>query len=56
MAAEEFGAGEAANMRVEYDQLDELNKISYRKEKAALFVQNQAPCENMNRKVRKGKF
>ena len=43
-------------MRMEYDQLGVNEQVQYRAQKAAYFVKNQAPCENMSRKAKKGLF
>lgn len=39
---------------MEYDGLNLEGKQAYISSKAKNFVQNQAPCENMSRKARKG--
>lgn len=48
-------------MKQEYEELDEgggggggQKKKAYLKSKAVTFVQNQAPCSNMNKKKKKG--
>ena len=53
LAQEEFGAEMAMEMEQEYNQIsEESERVQYRAKKAAYFVQNQAPCQNMNRKAR----
>ena len=50
VAQREYGAQYAQQMQNEYNQLNEAAKAQYRWTNATNFVQNQAPCSNMNRK------
>ena len=56
LAEFEYGQEEAAQMRLEYASMTSSQQCNYRAEKAAYFVKNQAPCENMSRKEKKGLF
>ena len=39
-------------MRMEFDSLNEVKKKEYIKMKSVNFVQNQAPCSNMSKKIK----
>jgi hypothetical protein len=50
VAQREFGFAFAQQMQNEYQQLNPAAQAQFRSSNATTFVQNQAPCSNMNRK------
>jgi hypothetical protein len=50
VAEREYGAAYAANMRNEYASMDAQSQQAYIRSNAVTFIQNQAPCSNMNKK------
>ena len=52
VAEVEFGLEKAQEMRMEYEAMDSSCQKEYIESKARNFVQNQAPCSNMNKKAR----
>ena len=54
MAKNEYGENMFNELKMEYDALGEMEKKAYVSEKAAYFVKTHAPCDNVNRKAKKG--
>lgn len=50
VAEREYGVGYAMQMQNQYNQLNNADKAKFLSSNASNFVQNQAPCQNMNRK------
>lgn len=50
IAEREYGQAYAQQMKMEYASMDVTAQKSYIRSQAVNFVQNQAPCSNMNQK------
>ena len=50
IAEREYGKAYAENMKMEYAQMDMPSQQAYIRSNAVNFIQNQAPCSNMNKK------
>ncbi len=50
VAEREYGQAYAAEMKMQYVSMDTTSQKAYIKNQAVNFIQNQAPCSNMNKK------
>ena len=52
VAEQNFGAGYASQMKMEYASLDVGQQKEWVSKNAVKFVQNQAPCSNISKKMK----